>query len=353
MPRMLLPLLLSLSALVPLHVAHAAELKPEERLQAIRQAMVDAAMSSHTRVSATSWMDSQGAVRDVNRFSSEIKLRDLQVAEYSRDSNNEPRAKLVAKQIDMVEPKRCQSPQTKSPLRHVMSLGLDISPQFIPAQRFEAQQVGRTARARLVDMANDAQHWRLMTDVVHTRAYDRAMHGQGEEKVQWHLQISVVPANYYTTEGKSGYVMRWQAQAQGSDAPIQGSYVLGITPPTVATGTPKIDADLMRSIDRHVQRLVQQLDHKLSCDPASFAVNPSADGKFVLTAGAKAGLRVGDKVLLSDPRVLPQHALEVGALDGAVLAEVKSVSAYQSELQQVAGKAQKNQGSWVAWPYTY
>jgi hypothetical protein len=30
MPRMLLSLLLSLSALVPLHVTHAAELKPEE-----------------------------------------------------------------------------------------------------------------------------------------------------------------------------------------------------------------------------------------------------------------------------------------------------------------------------------
>ena len=54
MSRMLLSLLLSLSALVPLHLAHAADLKPEERLQAIRQAMVDAAMSSHTRVSATS-----------------------------------------------------------------------------------------------------------------------------------------------------------------------------------------------------------------------------------------------------------------------------------------------------------
>ena len=35
MPRMLLSLLLSLSALVPLHAAHAAELKPEERLQAM------------------------------------------------------------------------------------------------------------------------------------------------------------------------------------------------------------------------------------------------------------------------------------------------------------------------------
>ncbi len=353
MPRMLMSLLLGLSALVPLHTALAADLKPDERLQAIRQAMVDAAMSSHTRVSATSWMDSQGAVRDMNRFSSEIKLRDLQVAEYSRDSDNEPRAKLVAKQLDIVAPQRCQSPQAKSALRHVMSLGLDISTQFMPAQRYEAQQVGRTVRARLIDIANDAQHWRLMTDVVHARTYDRAMHGHGEEKVQWHLQLSVVPSNFYTTEGKSGYVLRWQAQAQGSHAPIQGEYVLGITPSNDSIGTPKMDNEWMRNIETHVQRLAQQLNHKFSCDPASFAVNASPDGKFVLTAGAKAGLRVGDKVLLSDPRVLPQHALEVGALDGAVLAEVKSVSAYQSELKKVAGKVQKNQGSWVAWPYTY
>ena len=66
-----------------------------------------------------------------------------------------------------------------------------------------------------------------------------------------------------------------------------------------------------------------------------------------------SGLRVGDRVLLTDPRHLPEHALEPQALDAAVLAEVKSVSAYQSELKQVAGKAQKNKGPWVAWPYTY
>ena len=75
-----------------------------------------------------------------------------------------------------------------------MSLGLDISPEFIPAQRYEAQQVGRFARARLLQSVSQAQHLRLMTDVVHGRAYDRAMHGHGEEQVAWHLQLSVVPA---------------------------------------------------------------------------------------------------------------------------------------------------------------
>jgi hypothetical protein len=57
--------------------------------------------------------------------------------------------------------------------------------------------------------------------------------------------------------------------------------------------------------------------------------------------------------MLSDARVLPKHALEAGALDSAVLVEVKSVSPYQAELKQVAGRSQKFQGAWVAWPYTY
>lgn len=349
MKRSLLTLLLACAACT---TVPAAELKPEERLQAIRQAMVDAAMNSHTLVSSSSWMDSQGALRELNRFSSEIKLRDLQVAEYSRDHNNQPRARLANAQAEKVSAV-CRAPQAKAPLRHVMSLGLDISPEFIQAQRYEAQQVGRFARAKLLQLAPQAAHLQLMTDVVHGRAYDRAMHGHGEEQVAWHLQLSLVPAPYYTTEGKSAYALRWLAKSASAATPLQGEVVLGITPPGLVIGTPKMDNDLMRNIHTQVASMLQRIDQSLACDPPTLAVLPSDKGHYTLRAGATAGLRVGDKLVLSDPRVLPQHALEVGALDGAVLAEVKSVSAYQSELKWVAGKAPKNQAGWVAWPFTY
>lgn len=331
----------------------AAELKPEERLQAIRQAMVDAAMKSHTLVSSSSWMDSKGALRELNRFSSEIKLRDLQVAEYSRDLNNQPQARLANAQVEKVTP-ACRAPQAKAPLRHVMSLGLDISPEFIQAQRYEAQQVGRFARAKLLQLAPQASHLQLMTEVVHGRAYERAMHGHGEEQVAWHLQLSLVPANYYTTEGKSAYALRWLAKSVSAPhTPLQGEVVLGITPPGLVIGTPKMDNDLMRNIHTQVASMLQRMDQTLACDPPTLVVQTNDQGHYTLRAGATAGLRVGDTLVLSDPRVLPQHALEVGALDGAVLAEVKSVSAYRSELKWVAGKAPKNQAGWVAWPYTY
>jgi hypothetical protein len=57
--------------------------------------------------------------------------------------------------------------------------------------------------------------------------------------------------------------------------------------------------------------------------------------------------------MIVDPSVLPRNTLEPGALDAAVLAEVKSVTLYQAEIKQVAGRKQKFNGAWVAWPYTY
>ncbi len=115
-----------------------------------------------------------------------------------------------------------------------------------------------------------------------------------------------------------------------------------------------------------------KLDQLLGCDPQSFAIEkaettvetvPSkAKGKpkaqisssrMTISAGETAGLRVGDKLMIADASVLPRHALEPEALDAAVLAEVKSVTPYQAELKQVAGRKQTFKGAWVAWPYTY
>jgi hypothetical protein len=98
--------------------------------------------------------------------------------------------------------------------------------------------------------------------------------------------------------------------------------------------------------------MVQQLEKQLACEPQTFAVEQK-DGRLALNAGSNAGLRVGDMLMIADPSVLPRHTLEPGALDAAVLAEVKSVTPYQAEIKQVAGRKQKFNGAWVAWPYTY
>ena len=335
--------------------ALATDLSAQERLNAIRTAMVEAAMKSNTRVSTTSWMESDGKLRELNRFSSEIKLRDLQLAHYVRDAGQQPQAELVvANQVEPVQAHRCEAPQAKAALRQVMTVGLDLSPGLPPAQRHPAQQLGFAARKQLMQEAARSERWRLISTQAQTRAYDRAQYGHGEENVRWHAQLTVTPVPLAgVSDDYSAFGLTLNISGPGTR---QGWFVAEeVVVPSINTqtyGTPKMDADTNAAIARAVVAMTAQLDKQLACEPQTFEVQQSK-GRLSLNAGSNAGLRVGDKLMIADPTVLPRHTLEPGALDAAVLAEVKSVTPYHSEIKQVAGRKQKFNGAWVAWPYTY
>ena len=335
--------------------ATAADLSPQERLNAIRSAMVEAAMKSNTRVSATSWMESDGKLRELNRFSSEIKLRDLQVAQYTRDAGQQPQAELaVTNSVEAVQPNRCEAPQAKAPLRQVMTVGMNLSSGLAPAQRYQAQQLGLTARTRLLQSAARSERWRLISTQAQPRTYDRLQHGYGEEHVQWHAQLTVTPVAFAgVSDDFSAFGLTLQVSGPGQrQGWFTAEEVVVPSLPNQASGTPKMDADSQSAIVRAVTAMVQQLEKQLACEPQTFAVEQK-DGRLALNAGSNSGLRVGDMLMIADPSVLPRHTLEPGALDAAVLAEVKSVTPYQAEIKQVAGRKQKFNGAWVAWPYTY
>ena len=97
----------------------AQDLKPEQRLEAIRAALVEAAMKSNTRVSTTSWMDTRGALLELNRFSSEIRLRDIQIGQYKK-TNNVETVELSNRTLESVAAVSCTAPRARSPIRHVM-----------------------------------------------------------------------------------------------------------------------------------------------------------------------------------------------------------------------------------------
>jgi len=118
---------------------HAADLKPEKRLEAIRTALVEAAEKSNVRVSSSSWMDTHGALLQLNRFSSEIRLRDLQIDQYKKTTSTET-VELSRKTTESIVPVRCDAPQARSPMKHVMRVSMDIDSRIPPSQQFLAQK---------------------------------------------------------------------------------------------------------------------------------------------------------------------------------------------------------------------
>ena len=332
----------------------AQDLKPEQRLEAIRAALVEAAMKSNTRVSTTSWMDTRGALLELNRFSSEIRLRDIQIGQYKK-TNNVETVELSNRTLESVAAVSCTAPRARSPIRHVMRVSLDLASSIAPEHHYLAQKIGFAARQHALQASSQTQHWRLMTDAAYKRTYERLIYGQGEESVQWSLQLSVLPARVNLITGDHpAFILAWQVQS-GPNKPVwfgAQNLLFGVTIPK-SYGTPKLDVDTLSSIEMTVNNMVKELDRQLACDPQSFAVEKNEDGQLVLHAGKTSGLRVGDQIVLADARLLPGRAIESGALDAAVLAEVKSVSDYQAEIRQVAGKKQTFQGGWVAWPFIY
>lgn len=333
---------------------YAQDLKPEQRLEAIRAALVEAAMKSNTRVSTTSWMDTRGALLELNRFSSEIRLRDIQIGQYQK-TNTVETVELSNRTLESVAPVSCIAPRARSPIRHVMRVSLDLASSIAPEHHYLAQKIGFAARQQAVQASAQSQHSRLMTDAAYKRTYERLIYGQGEESVQWSLQLTVLPARMDLNTGENpAFILAWQVQA-GPNKPVwfgAQNLLFGVTIPK-SYGSPKLDVDTLSSIEMTVNNMVKELDRQLACDPQSVAVEKNEDGQLVLHAGRTSGLRVGDQIVLADARLLPGRAIESGALDAAVLAEVKSVSDYQAEIHQVAGKKQTFQGGWVAWPFIY
>lgn len=360
--------LLALSLLLSGVAAQAAE-ADEARLRAIRQAMVDAAIASQTRVQATSWMDSNGALREFNRFTSEIRLREIQLAQAAdpsaltrapvRDAvpaNDVPGRALVAAHIERVSPDACLKPAAKTALRHVMQAVVIVSPELAPAERYAAQQVGRAAMAAMSARGARSNYWHVTPERSHARAYERQYLGRGQEHLHWQLQLVVEPAGASAVAQETPALnLRWLVRPQSQQqAWLEQTDFVPPARSSINATTPRIDAAMADAIERSVTQLSQSLEERLACEPQVLPL-AQEEGRLVLSAGDLAGLRVGDRVLLSDPRHLPQHVLEPQALDAAVLAEVKSVSAYRAELKQLTGTKhkQKPTTAWVAWPYTY
>jgi len=352
--RSRLPIFLSLCLGLGCGAVKAQDLKPEQRLEAIRSALLDAAMKSHVRVSSTSWTDSRGALMELNRFSSEIKLRELQIDQYKKTAGVDS-AELSARSLKSAAPLGCDAPQARSPIRHVMRVSLDVASTIAPAHQYLAQKIGFAARQQVLKESTQTRHWRLMTDSAYKRSYERMVFGQGEEAVQWSLQLSILPARInLSSKEDPAFVLVWQAKA-GPNKPVWfgAQNLLFVSTIPSGYGTPKLELDILSTIETTVANMVKELDKQLACDPQTFAVEKSEDGLLVLQAGRTSGLRVGDQIVLADSRVLPRRGIEPGALDAVVLAEVKSVTDYQSEIRPVAGKKQNYQGDWVAWPFIY
>jgi hypothetical protein len=339
--------------------AWADDFSAQERLQAIREALIEAAMQSNTHVSSTSWVNAEGVLNKYDRFSSDVSVKDVQTQSLERDKDGQVRAHIDSNSMTPEMNATCDAPLAKSHLRQVMLLDIATGEQIPATNRYRAQQLKNLVQEKLVQAGGSSSNFRLVvapayTPGVRPSAYERASYIHDEDQVSWIMRVRLQSApSSHVTDTSSNFQLDISVFKQArTQAWWHGSRVIYSEVESHRVGDNQVTQDTSDELAQSVQALSEELNQVLACQSPSFKVSHQGQS-WTINAGELAGLHVGDRLFLADVKVLPEHALEQGALDESMLAEVKAVSAYKAELRPVAGRSQDHPNEWVAWPYTY
>ena len=117
-----------------------------------------------------------------------------------------------------------------------------------------------------------------------------------------------------------------------------------------AWSAPRLTQASLNLVQQQLQTWRADAEQWLSChaiNPAVTAVNAQ---QLQINAGALAGVRKGDELLVANPARFPKELMSKEGAPQTLLAHVQSVTPYNSQLVVLAGPVQAVQADWRAWP---
>lgn len=388
----LLPLACAAGAATPLA---AAELSPQERLEAVRQELIQATLQGATQVRSTAWIDGTGALRESSSFRHGMQVRGVRVLAYQRDDAGQPRAQVQWQgREDLLKPAATATAAARQPaaaaaapacsaerrLQHVLgwSLAIDARGPLDTARLLQEAGDGLARQWLQAGAAAPApQAWRLLEAALpadprapvpgSAEAYQRLLTGGPVPLAPgWvaRLRLEAGPPPAAPVQAR----LPWPLPADKAPAllplrlslavsPSEGGAVLyeswvdlALPVEQPAWGPPRLGADAAPRLAALVAGWARTLDERLACQPVQVQVLQARGDRLEVDQGSLAGLRPGQEWLVSDRQQVPQRLLDPGAADKLVLARVESVGPQRAELKVLAGAAEQVRARWQAWP---
>lgn len=355
---------------------------PEQELRLIRDALLDKALASRTRVSATSWVNEKGELLEATQFRSDLDIRGVRVLEYLGQEPDVQVETVATQSTDDASPV-CAPPRQQVHLRHPVRMQVRLAAGQVQ-QWFGPAAQARMAVERALQSHATAVGTRLpLLEAVasgHPSAYERAVLGREEPRQPLDLIVTVSVAAGHPGHDvhPSGWKKVVHSARDWASAKVNGDY------PALQAVTLRVELALARphqaavlhhreylplvisdedrpirrlalnSVDRirlHAERWWLILEDAMACEPVAFEARQQGERQFRVLAGADAGLRPGDRLVLTDSRRLPRRILEADAAQHLALLEVERVDGDRAEARQVAGPPLGRDGAWVALPY--
>jgi hypothetical protein len=332
----------------------AQSLTAEERLEAIRQSLVQRSLEGPTQVRATQWVDGNGALQESSSFVTGMEVRGVRILAYGRDLDRQPTATGMQLDGKTALAAACVSPAVDGGVWHQLNWVVRYDGPMPAQRRYEAQLISQQFRQQTFSASHHAKNWRVSERKLPADSYEQLLVGQGEQFVPWVLRVSVSASrdSFYTS---NVYDVTWEliGRGAGQDPAYRGSQQISIdVPATVGIESKPLAPVVMSQIQASIQKFQQGMEKVLSCKVPQFQVVSVNAGSVRIAGGAASGIRVGTQMVLADRQKLPLRALEPRALERLAMAEVVAVSDYYAELKLTAGAKLPANAQWVAIAHT-
>lgn len=356
-------------------------LSPDQRLQALRESLLDLALQGPTQVSSTSFIDESGTLRDSASFTHDMVVRGVRVLAYGNEAG-ELRATISAEHQmraaqGMCTPQRGREKSLASNVQHLAVLEVGVDAAVKNADVYQARLISRALQESLLKQSDRSSVYRLnlRTMPVSSQSiyglsqpssgaasslqanqmfssgmnyYQQALLSRGDQRVTWSLILKLEPARdeisgVYGLKVLAKLVNKWDRQFSFEDQQF-----VWFETKNRNTVTSMLSNVMNAQVQALAHLVHQSVEDQLACIPPQFEVTKWSGQDMNIAAGLVNGLRVGDQMFVGDPEVIPARILDKGAMNKLVLAEVKSVSPYSSQLRQIAGPEIKSPENWVA-----
>ena len=330
--------------------AMADALSPEERLDAIRQALVMRAMEGPTEVRASAFIDGRGVLREASSFVTGMEVRGIRVMAYGRDMDAPAKSGISIDSSKPLPPNGCKQ-AAKPTVWHQLTWDFVTVQMPVPFQ-YEAQQIEFQLRKQAFAAGQQSGIWRLNERKSASDTYERLLVGQGEQHVPWLLKLSISPSRD-SAHLSNTYDIHWElvSRAQGITL-FETDQKITINQPQIVPGSSRpLEPVVVAQIQSAVQFMVQGMERVLSCRVPQFEVLKVRNDLVRIAGGSGSGLKVGASMVLTDKQQLPSRALEPRAFDSLAMAEVVSVNEFSAELKLKTSAKISTTSQWMAVPY--
>lgn len=337
-----------------------------EKLEAIRGALVDAAIGKQARVRNVMWIDETGQLHENTHVTSEMRVRAIRV---QHDNSKGISASNLAVEVMPIPAQRrdCRPVQTELRLPLIVETDFQRGGALVSNQ-ITLGQIAKLLERLVLEQQSASARWETKADQ-RANSYTQWVSVGGLQSAPYRLKLTL-SAQPVNVSSSSRFPLIEDALSL-LDKPEPPPFIVSAVLTENASGRvhwrdsvelpgfvdaprmtrPEPPAAWIDAVSHITANILNDAFHAVSCGAMFFDVTQSADKVFTVNAGKNTGVRTGDQMLIVTPGVSQKKILEKGNIEQTYIGEIREVFRDYSTIQIFGTSAPPGQATnLVAYP---